>query len=148
MMPIPEIVTIVALFILRFGVPLLLMIGIGYVLRRLDQKWEVELRAEREERQSQEDKSMQPGPALPFAPGYVPQAIMMDSYGKPCWDVKDCDQSMQEQCPAFQHADSPCWLARRHAEGEIPSMCLHCELFPNSYSEHELPPKPPATVYH
>jgi len=147
-MPVPEIVAIVALFILRFGVPLLIMIGIGYALRRLDQKWEVELRAEHEERQSQQEKSIQPEPVLPFAPGYAPQAIMMDSYGKPCWDVKDCDQSLREQCPAFQHPDAPCWLARRRAEGEIPSMCLHCELFPNSYSDHGLPPEPPPTVYH
>ncbi len=42
----PEVLVVVGMFILRLGVPLMIVVAVGYLLRRLDSRWEAEAQAE------------------------------------------------------------------------------------------------------
>ncbi len=106
---------IAGMFILRLGVPLAITLGVGYLLLRLDRKWQAEAWAEWES--SRLEREEQAGQATsPVA-------------GQFCWDLKECSQATREQCPAFKRPNIPCWLARRRAEGRLPAACYECELF-------------------
>ena len=52
---------------LRFGVPLLIVIGIGYLLKRLDRRWEAEAWAEQAKAKAAEVPAEQPGSSGPAA---------------------------------------------------------------------------------
>jgi hypothetical protein len=136
---------------LRFGVPLLVVIGIGYLLKRLDRRWEAEAWAEQAKAQTAEIPAEQPAvpsprptvpartpvpaPVLPFIPPPVretprPQPGMTVSRsGQPCYDVKGCSDTSKAQCAAPQHPEKPCWQARFDAEGAIPEDCVGCDIF-------------------
>ncbi len=107
-------VVIAGMFILRLGVPLAITVAIGYLLRRLDAKWQAEAWAQ------WEASEMQRATAEPVASSAAKQ---------PCWTLKGCGEAMRDQCPAFKRPDIPCWLARRRAEGRLPAACYECELF-------------------
>jgi hypothetical protein len=136
---------------LRFGVPLLIVIGIGYLLKRLDRRWEAEAWAEQRKTQAAEVPAEQPSvpaprpavpartpvpaPVLPFIPPPVretprPQPGMtMARATQPCYDVKGCSDASKAQCAAPQHPEKPCWQARFDAEGAIPEDCVGCDIF-------------------
>jgi hypothetical protein len=138
---------------LRFGVPLLIVIGIGYLLKRLDRRWEAEAWAEQAKAQAAEVPAEQPSvpapcprpavpartpvpaPVLPFIPPPVretprPQPGMtMARAAQPCYDAKGCSDTSKAQCAAPQHPEKPCWQARFDAEGAIPEDCVGCDIF-------------------
>ena len=138
---------------LRFGVPLLVVIGIGFLLKRLDRRWEAEAWAEQAKAQAAEVPAEQPGipapaprpavpartpvpaPVLPFIPPPVretprPQPGMtMARAVQPCYDAKGCSDTSKAQCAAPQHPEKPCWQARFDAEGAIPEDCVGCDIF-------------------
>jgi hypothetical protein len=135
---------------LRFGVPLLVVVGIGYLLKRLDRRWEAEAWAEQEKTKAAEVPAEQPAvpaprpavparkpvpaPVLPFIPPQVretprPQPGMTMAQAQPCYDVKGCSDSSKAQCAAPQHPEKPCWQARFDAEGAIPEDCVGCDIF-------------------
>jgi hypothetical protein len=140
---------------LRFGVPLLIVVGIGYLLKRLDRRWEAEAWAEQEKARAAEVPAEQPAvpaprpaparkpvpapaPALPFIPPQIretprTQPGMTMAQVQPCYDVKGCSDSKKAQCAAPQHPEQPCWQARFDAEGAIPEDCVGCDIF------HRLP---------
>jgi len=143
------------LFFLRFGVPLLILVGIGYLLKRLDRRWEAEAWAEQRKAQAAEVPAEQPSvpaptqrpsvparrpvpapaPALPFIPPLVretprPQpGLTVSRAAQPCSDVKGCSDTRKAQCAAPQHPEKPCWQARFDAEGAIPEDCVGCDIF-------------------
>jgi hypothetical protein len=135
-----EVLYIIGLFVLRLGVPALIILTIAYFLRRLDARWEQEARLEQEAgrvtRKVVEQKDV--FPTLPHSPLPQPLLAAFDSYGKPCWEIKDCDPIAVEQCPAHQNPNMSCWQARREAEGKIPLECYHCELFLLAIQSSEL----------
>ena len=106
-------VVVAGMFVLRLGVPLAITIAIGYLLRRLDAKWQAEAWAQWETSQMQE-----------AAAGPTPSAAK-----QPCWTLKGCSEAVRDRCPAFKRPNIPCWLARRQAEGRLPAACYDCELF-------------------
>ena len=136
---------------LRFGVPLLVVIGIGYLLKRLDRRWEAEAWAEQRKAQAAEVPAEQPSvpapqptvparkpvpaPVLPFILPPVretprPQPGMTAARAaQTCYDVKGCTDSSKAQCAAPQHPEKPCWQARFDAEGAIPEDCVGCDIF-------------------
>ena len=136
---------------LRFGVPLLVVIGIGYLLKRLDRRWEAEAWAEQAKAKAAEVPAEQPAvpaprpavpartpvpaPVLPFIPPPVretprPQPGMtMARTAQPCYDAKGCSDASKAQCAAPQHPEKPCWQARFDAEGAIPEDCVGCDIF-------------------
>ena len=127
---------------LRFGVPLLVVVGIGYLLKRLDRRWEAEAWEEQRKAQAAEVPAEQPAvpaprptvparrpapaPVLPFIIPPVretprPQPGMtMARAAQPCYDVKGCSDASKAQCAAPQHPEKPCWQARFDAEGSDP----------------------------
>ncbi len=133
-----DIFAILGMFFLRLGVPLLLVFGVGYLLRRLDAQWEAEAREQTgtNVRQGQEQQrpgrrpSERPAPAvpqrLPAAPAY---ASVIDIFGQPCWAINDCDAAARENCPAYHQPGSPCWLARFQEEGHLPDGCQQCAIY-------------------
>lgn len=126
---------IIALFVLRLGVPLLLTLGIAYVLRRLDARWQAEARAQQEPAATAAKVQQRPvQPAAPGAGPMLPQvALAKDSAGLPCWSIKGCTEAMMAGCAACQQPDLPCWVARTRAEGRLPATCKGCDLYqPNT----------------
>jgi hypothetical protein len=104
---------IAGMFILRLGVPLAVTLAVGYVLLRLDAKWQAEAWAEWESSQLEQEEQTE-------------QAAVRE---QPCWELKACSQAVREKCPAYKRPDVPCWLVRRRAEGRLPAACYDCELF-------------------
>ena len=104
-----EFVLLVALFILRLGVPLALTCGVCMFLRALDRKWEREA----------EQVSGQTGEAPDATSSTAPSAI-------PCWVFRNCPETRKSTCAACKDTSLPCWLARMRAEGRLPSTCAGC----------------------
>ncbi len=138
---------------LRFGVPLLIVLGIGHLLKRLDRRWEAEAR-EYAAKQAAQQPGIRPEAPQPVElpvrkPADVPQtpfiipppAVIKDTRlplpqpglvatpPQACWDVKKCSADKKAQCAAPQHPDQPCWQARFDAEGHIPEECVGCDIF-------------------
>lgn len=153
MMNFLDLLVVAGMFLLRFGVPLLIVIGVGYLLKRLDRRWEREAWAEQEKAKAAEAPAERPsvpapakrpaapvrkpatGPALPFIPPQVrdtprPQpGLMAVKAAQPCWQTKGCDEAKKAQCAAPGHPEKPCWQARFDAEGQIPEDCVNCDTF-------------------
>ena len=112
----PEAAVIVGMFALRLGVPLAITLTVGYLLRRLDAKWQAQAWEQWEASQSQEQV---------IAEAKRLQADME----QPCWSLKGCDETARAQFAAPQQLDIPCWLARRRSEGRLPAECYNCAQF-------------------
>lgn len=145
-----DIFAVLGMFFLRLGVPLLLVIGVGYLLRRLDARWEAEAR-EHANAALPAKAAQRPGTGLPaqspIQPGQRPlpagwpqpqrlpafasgaPASVIDTFGQPCWALNGCSETGRQQCPAYQQPGSPCWLARFQAEGKLPEACPQCPIY-------------------
>jgi len=136
-----EVLYIIGLFVLRLGVPALIILAISYFLRRLDDRWEAEARSEQEAGGATRQVAGQERNAvsLPHSPLSEPLPTAFDSVGKPCWQIQDCDSIAVEGCPAHQDPNLLCWQARREAEGKIPLECYHCERFLLAIQPSDLP---------
>lgn len=122
-----DVLVILGMFLLRLGLPLALVLAVGYWLRRLDARWEAEARRQR--------PVVTPEPLPTVWPVGMPAvwatgpAGAVDVFGLPCWQLRGCDPTRREQCPAYQQPDGPCWLARSEAEGALPAACATCLIF-------------------
>ncbi len=105
-----QVLIVIGMFILRLGVPLAVTLGIGYLLRRLDARWEAEAIAERTHQ---------------AAPAEL-EALKPE---RPCWEIKGCPEEKKAGCPACAFWDIPCWVARLRATGRLPRECYDCALF-------------------
>ncbi|MEW6242565.1 MAG: hypothetical protein AB1564_17325 [Chloroflexota bacterium] len=92
-------------FVLRFGLPIAVTIVIIHVLRRLDERWQAEAKAEN-------------------------QAALVSARvnGKRCWEVKGCSNESLAQCPAAA-LQQPCWQTFRLPNGHLRETCLGCDVF-------------------
>jgi hypothetical protein len=101
-----EVLVIIGMFILRLGVPLLVTVALGYLLRRLDTRWEAEAQAEAKTRRKMEVAQQQP-----------------------CWVEKGCSPEHYTRCPGYRFSHLPCWLARLRAQNQLPAGCPDCTRF-------------------
>ncbi len=102
-------VTVLVMFGLRIGVPLILTLAFGYWLER-------KLSAGREAEQEET-----------VSPRIVKSSEKIIQLH--CWDIKRCDTATRAQCAAFKHPELPCWLALQ-AEGEkVREECFTCALY-------------------
>ncbi len=108
-----EILGLVGLFILRLAVPITITAMIVYGLRRLDARWQAEAEAEAHH-------------ALQIA---LPPPPTVRVATKPCWECNGCPEELRRNCPAYQLAALPCWLARLRVEGRLPAKCYGCKQF-------------------
>lgn len=102
----------VGLFALRCILPLLVTIGLGYLMNRLVDRWEME-----------EEVARQKAPQPQRAPE---PAIVTAILSVPCWRMNNCPAERRENCPAFRSRGVPCWQARERAEGVLPADCPDC----------------------
>lgn len=109
---------LIGLFALRCIAPLLITIGLCYLMNRLIDRWEAEeVLAERE------DALPVPVPQpQPAAPGVVRQPAL----SIPCWLFQNCDESRRARCAAYRRQGIPCWQARLLEEGKLPDTCPSC----------------------
>jgi len=112
----PDTAIILGMFVLRLGVPLVITFAAGYWLRRLDAKWQAEAMARLAASQTEQ--------ANPPA-----RIEMLRTIEPPCWVFKNCPEAVYTRCPAYQHPDRPCWLARYQFEDRLPAHCYRCKLF-------------------
>jgi hypothetical protein len=145
-----DIMVVAGFFLLRIGVPVLVMVGLAYGLKRLDQRWEAEARAMQRRAEAAESVGAQPQPRKPRTtvrvPGAQPQppwvpppsadkrpvpqaGLLAAAPAQRCWNVKGCSESQRAQCAAPEHPEVPCWQARFDAEGAIPETCVKCDIF-------------------
>ena len=146
MMNFTDILVLIGMFALRIGVPVAIMAGAVYMLKRLDRRWEAEARAEQEKRAVREAVQRpavpQPAPSrrvpapapLPFIPPPAlpttqQPGLRMAELAQPCYDVWKCTEENKAKCAAAQHPEKPCWQARFEAEGQVPGECVHCKIF-------------------
>lgn len=106
---------ILGMFIIRLGVPLALILVVGYFLSRLDAQWQAEAQAQRER-----------NPIYQAALRSLPQEATLHD---PCWQVRGCDSALYSQCAASKDPTTPCWIARFQAEGALPPLCQSCQIF-------------------
>lgn len=146
-----DLLVVIGMAFLRFGVPALVIVAIGYGLKRLDARWEREAR-EYSAKQPQARKGVQPAAPVrkpqpqpqPFIPPAVRDSriqpgvsmavpsqapIRVGSAQQACWDAKKCSPATKAECAAPQHPELPCWQARFEAEGAIPADCAQCDVF-------------------
>lgn len=137
--------------LLRFGAPLLVVVGIGYLLKRLDRRWEAEAEEYAAKQASQQPEAPRPveRPAVPVRqPSEAPQMpfiiappasrdqrqqFAQPGMAAPVADagrgVKRAGENGKAQCSAVSTADKPCWQARFDAEGQVPDECVNCDVF-------------------
>jgi hypothetical protein len=108
---------IVALFALRCVVPFVLMLALGYGMKRLVRHWESE-----EAEQPQTQSSI----PLPMA---ARPAVRAAKPALPCWVVNNCDEKTRNACPAYASPSLACWVARLRASGQVPDKCAGCDLY-------------------
>jgi hypothetical protein len=104
------------MFALRCIAPLLLTLGIGYLMNRLVDRWE----AEETKTEFEEEGEPVAAPA---------PAVKLPSINVPCWILRNCDKAALADCPAHKQPGIPCWLARLRAEGRLPSGCPDCPIY-------------------
>jgi len=88
--------------LLRIALPLLIMAGLAYILRRLDARWQAE--------------------AI-----YHQKFETVDGQ-KRCWEIKGCSAEQMANCEATK-TDEPCWQAFRKTNGYLKDECLQCQVF-------------------
>jgi hypothetical protein len=149
-----DVLGVIGMFLLRVGVPLAITVGVVYLLKRLDRRWEAEAKAESswlgaEQRAGKAAEQptvpspaerpatpkRAPSPELPFIPPppapdrRIQPGLVAAPVGQPCWNVKGCSPNKLEKCAAPRQPDMPCWQARFDAEGQIPEECVGCDIF-------------------
>jgi hypothetical protein len=91
---------------LRIGIPALITVAAGWLLYRLDARWQDETRKET------------------TAQG---KPVMVSNSG--CWNAKGCTQENMKKCPAYiKRNEMPCWQAVRKSSGELREGCIGCEV--------------------
>ncbi len=92
-------------FVLRFGIPIAVTAVVIILLRRLDERWQAEAKAESQA-------------------ALVPSCVN----GKYCWEIKGCTEADRAKC-VTSASQQPCWQARRLPNGHLSEGCLGCEVF-------------------
>ena len=141
------------MFLLRFGLPLAIIVGLGYLLKRLDRRWEREAREAQAAGQDIQPAAPQPaapaprpqparrsgvdvpGPQSPFDPAFgkhiQPGPALAAAPVRHCWDAKHCSAEKLAHCVAAKNPDVPCWQARLKAERQMPEACFDCDIYKN-----------------
>ena len=114
-----SLILLVGLFGLRVVVPLAVIGGLGYVLKRLDERWQADAT-----RQRQPWSGAVPRQSVPV----LGDGLMLQD-NAPCWVRRDCGLERRAECPAWLRPELPCWLARMEVESQLPSACPGCASF-------------------
>jgi hypothetical protein len=108
----------VGLFALRCVVPLIVTVGLCYLMNQLVKRWELQ----EEEAGALTGSAPAAGGAIPLA-GAVPVEPLLSL---PCWITQNCEETKRATCAAVRLPGVPCWQARRETEGALPDPCPPC----------------------
>ncbi len=100
-----DILIVIAMFVLRIGVPIALTIALG--------KWLEKKLAPREDKREQARSAARKGNVVQLH----------------CWDVKRCPPAIRAQCAAYKHPELPCWLAIQTEGGKVRPECFSCAFY-------------------
>jgi hypothetical protein len=106
---IQDVLVIAGMFFLRIGLPLLIVMGVGYLIQRWLEPKAVQEQFEGMIRSVQERTATAAGQ-------------------QPCWEVKNCSPEARAACAATQQPDIPCWLSRQIAGQPLPDGCTTCQV--------------------
>lgn len=123
--------SIILLFVMRLGVPIFITLGLGYLLKRLDARWQAEAREARKAATPAVAAVNRPATAAkPVGQRFIQPLYALNAVAAPppCWTAKGCTDAMRTTCAASHQPNVPCWQARTTAEGRLPSECKGCEL--------------------
>lgn len=148
-----DFMVVVGMIALRFGVPALIIVGLAYLFKRLDRRWEAEAR-EYAAKQAAEQPAVRPEAPKPAEqpapvvrkptpaplPFIIPPAASKDTQvqlqpdmtapnAAPSPEKKSTAANPKANCSAPQGGDLPCWQVRLAAEGHIPEECVNCDVF-------------------
>lgn len=115
---IQDILVIAGMFFFRIGLPLLLVMGIGYLIQRWLEPKAVHEQFEGMVRTAQERVAVRTGQ-------------------QPCWEIKNCSPESRAECSAFKQPDIPCWLARQIAGQPLPEGCTACAVRETVLATHQ-----------
>jgi len=104
-----DILVIAGMFFLRIGLPLLIVMGIGYLIQRRLEPKAVHEQFEGMIRSAQERAAAATGP-------------------KPCWEINNCPAELRAGCAAYKQPDIPCWLSLQIAGQPLPEGCATCQV--------------------
>lgn len=104
-----ESVFVIAGFLLRLGIPLMLTAVLVRWLQWLDARWQ--LQAEQARRRA--------GLSL----------LKPSVYRPVCWEVRGCPPERRANCAAFAQPETPCWQTFRDDRRHLRAACLECVVF-------------------
>ena len=104
-----------ALFALRCVAPFLLLLFVGYGMKRLAAHWE------------RQDAARTAPPSIPIPLAARPDEALRPRV--PCWVFNNCDEQTRNACPAYLTPSLACWAARLRADGRLPAKCAGCQLY-------------------
>lgn len=114
-----ELLAVISIALVRFGLPLLISAGVAWWLFRLDTKW----------------RSEAPAVYLPAeTPAGSAGSVHSQIIGEPCWVYRACPDKVRDKCPAYLQPNVPCWLARLRADGRLAGGCRCCSVFATSHA--------------
>jgi len=106
---------LVTLFALRCVAPFLLLVLVGYGMKRLAAHWE------------RQDADRAARPSIPVAMAARPDEALRPRV--PCWVFNNCDEKTRNACPAYANQSLACWAARLRADSRLPAKCAGCQLY-------------------
>lgn len=113
-----ETLAVIGIFLVRFGVPLLLSAGIAWWLIHLDQRWR------------QQAPHLNVELVAAGSPASIGHARII---AEPCWVYRACPDNIRDKCPAYTQPEIPCWLARLRNDGCLAKGCRCCSIFATSH---------------
>jgi hypothetical protein len=106
---IQDIIVVAGMFFVRIGLPLLIVMGVGYLIQRWLEPKAVHEQFEGMVRSAQEGVAVSAGQP-------------------PCWQVKNCSPELRAECAAYKQPDIPCWLSLQIAGQPLPEGCATCQV--------------------
>jgi hypothetical protein len=98
--------TVVAGLLLRIGIPLGVTLLVGWLILRMDARWQAE---------AAETLEIQNALFETATPDSLPT----------CWEYMNCPPRIRENCPAYAETEIPCWELLR-ANGSLQPNCRGC----------------------
>jgi hypothetical protein len=110
-----DLLVVIALALLRIGIPAAAILGVGYVaVRAFKGKSATEIEA--------------PAEFAGLAPAEWAKA-MTQRPAAACWEQRQCDATARATCAAYLRPKVPCWLAVQVAEGKLRDDCPSCSMY-------------------
>lgn len=104
---------LILLFVLRCLVPLAIVLGVGYLMNRLVDKWEAE------------EAAQEPAPAYHHPTGIPKRTVPK----LPCWLVNKCSPEQRDTCPVYADRSVLCWQVWQEIEDGLPKKCTNCPVY-------------------